>query len=183
MNYFTPDLLTRFRAGEIDTNDWEKAGDDYDNHLNSIRSEIPEEVLRALDSLCFHDAKVLTISVDESPHLSIFLKLDGPRTEPENFVILRYQLAGASKDAVRLIRHHSLAGDGKPLGWWLFDEIDVVKEDQRPTFRQSVLFTGGCELQVTFTGVTASHVQFFLPHQALASEPEDKLDELELLSA
>jgi hypothetical protein len=86
MKYFTPDLLARFRSGEIETAEWEQASEAYGDHLKSIGVEIPAKVLRAMDSMCFHDAKVLTMSADESPHLSIFLKLSGPHHPPDKYL-------------------------------------------------------------------------------------------------
>jgi hypothetical protein len=35
MKYLTPDLLARFRSGEIETAEWEQAGEAYDNQLKS----------------------------------------------------------------------------------------------------------------------------------------------------
>jgi hypothetical protein len=94
---------------------------------------------------------------------------------------LRYRLVGGIKTGLKLSKHPSLAGAGKAFGWWLYDEIDLAKRGRRPTVAHSILFTGGHEVRVTFTTVTASHVRFFLPQGLL--DMEDQFDALELLTA
>ena len=46
----------------------------------------------------------------------------------------------------------ALVADGKPFGWWLYDEFDVVREGQITTLAHSILLTGGVELRVLFFG-------------------------------
>jgi hypothetical protein len=180
MKYFTPDLLSRFRSGEIESAEWEQASESYENRFESIKAKIPEEILRPLDSICFHDAKVLTITADESQHLSIFLKLSDFHYLSEKYVELQYRLVSGIKGDLKLLRHPSLVGDGKPFGWWLYDEIDVVNQGQHLAFKHSVLFTGGCELEVVFASVAISNLSFWLPNE---NESEDQFEALEELLA
>jgi hypothetical protein len=66
---------------------------------------------------------------------------------------------GGTAKGYEIQRHEALSGDGKPFGWWLYDELDVVKGDV-PAMTHSILFTGGYELRLTFFAVSCRPLDF-----------------------
>src|SRR5262245_25612398 len=132
MRFMTPELLARVRSlddrvSEAAADQWETQCADYQKHLQNIRGDFPRMLWNRLMKLDLHDAKVLTMAFDEAPHFSIFLQTQDSPDPAMQYVELRYGLVGG-KHGIRLNRLSipELA-DGTPLGWWLYDEIDVVK--------------------------------------------------------
>jgi len=63
MKYFTPERYKRLQAtGMQDMDaadaDWEIAVTEYERHLETIRSDLPESVRHLLDDFSLHDAEV-----------------------------------------------------------------------------------------------------------------------------
>jgi hypothetical protein len=175
MKYMTPDLLARFRSeddavAEAAAQIWETNCVAYNEHLDRIRPELPRGVRGLLRRYCLHDAKVLTMTVDEASYFSIFLELPAlskkdarPR---DAWLELRYSLAAAPQMKL----HKSLPGDGKPLQWWLYDEFDRVGDDVR-TFTHCILLTGGYELVLPFHNLVCRPIrQIIIPGVSIAPE-------------
>jgi hypothetical protein len=184
MNYFTPELLTRFGSpddgvADAASREWERAQEAYVAHLSALRSDLPKSVRTVLRRFCLHDAKVLTIAIDEAPFFSIFLQLKNPRHPLDNYLELRYSLTGGPKHGLKFFKHASLEGDGKPFGWWLYDEIDVLTGEVS-AFTHSILFTGGHELQLYFYGLRCRRLRKLLLPDASPALGEGAL---ELLTA
>ena len=159
MKFMTPDLLARFRSEDDEVAEaaaaaWEEAGARYNEHLDAIRASLPRAARKLLrPQFNPHDARVLAVTVDETPFCSIFLKLAGAPDALDRHVELRYRLAGGP-EVLTTTRHPALEADGQPFGWWLYDEFDVVREGQNSTFIHSILFTGGCELRIPFSALS-----------------------------
>jgi hypothetical protein len=176
MKYMTPDLIARFRSkddaiAEAGALEWQRACAEYEQHLKDIRAGLPKGVRGFLRRYCLHDARVLALAADEVPYFSIFLRLDKPPTPADRHLELRYRLLGGMKKGIRLTRHSGPAAQGKPLGWWLYDEIDVRK-GKVPATTHSILFTGGYELQLTFSTLTCRRLSFVLPAGAAFEDAE-----------
>src|SRR5947209_4638280 len=126
MNYFTPDLLARFRSpddpiADAANEEWEQALKNYTRHLKAIRPQLPTTVRRLLGRFRLHDARVSFMAPDKDwRSFSILLLLDSPRDEAVELV---YKLA-ARPD---FLTHPSASDREAPLAW-LYDEIDVLKE-------------------------------------------------------
>jgi hypothetical protein len=176
MNYLTPELVARSRSedetiAEAAGADWERACEEYNQRVDALRPKLPKGVRTLLDRLYLHDARVLALAVEEAPVFSIFLQLDNP---PKKLVELKYSLAAPPK----LLRHTSLAGDGKPLQWWLYDEIDVLEEGPVSVIKHSILLTGGWELQLLFSNLRCKRLRRIVlppggtPTDETLSEPE-----------
>src|SRR5437588_11887748 len=99
MKYMTPDLLARSRSLDDEVAEeariqWEEGCARYKAHLKAIREGLPKSVRRLWRRFNLHDAKVLTLAVDQVPHLSIFLQLDNPLSPLDRLLELRYRLVG-----------------------------------------------------------------------------------------
>jgi hypothetical protein len=166
MKYLTPDLLARFRSlddsvAEAASAEWQRQCEAYNKHLKEIRTDLSPGVRRLLRRHQFHDAKVLTMASDEVPHFSFFLEMNEPTEEGgKKRLELRYRLVGGVGKGYEMVEHNVLAGDGKPFGWWLYDEFDVNKGDV-PAMTHSILFTGGGEIRLTFYSVNCRRLDFF----------------------
>jgi hypothetical protein len=165
MKFLTPDLITRFRSeddavAEPAALEWERQGEAYRRHLKAIRAALSPGARSLLKRYYLHDAKVLALTIDETPHFSIFLELDAP-AEPDGKkrLELRYRLVGGARRGYDLAIHPALAGDGAPLGWWLYDEMDVTAGDV-PAMTHNILFTGGYEVRLTFFAVSCRRLDF-----------------------
>jgi hypothetical protein len=163
MKYMTPELLARFRSLDDETAEaasveWERQCEAYENHLKEIRPYLSRGVRRFLQGSSFHDAKVLAMTADDAAHFSLFLEPNEPG-EKKNRIELRYRLAIGSAKGYEIFRHPVLSGDGNPFGWWLYDEFDIVKGDVS-AMTHSILFTGGCELRLTFFALSCRRLNF-----------------------
>lgn len=165
MNYLTPDLLARFRSlddevAEAASAEWERRCEAYNQHIKAIRAHLSRGARRLLRCCSFHDAKVLALAADDALHFSLLLERNKPgEREGKQRLELRYRLAGGVAKGYEIHRHEALSGDGKPFGWWLYDELDVAKGDV-PAMRHSILFTGGYELRLTFFAVSCRRLDF-----------------------
>lgn len=180
MNYFTPELLSRYgaaddRIADAASAEWEEKHEAYLQHLTMLRPRLPRSVVRLLDRQCLHDANVLTIVLGERPSFSIVLELDGPE---QRWLELRYRLP--QRSAFQVVRHSEYAEEGKPLQWWLYDEFEVVQQDPVPLFRHSILLSGGWELQVPFLDLRCWRLRGVLAPSAAANGAETP-DELAAL--
>lgn len=187
MKYMTPDLLARLRSPEVAAAEaalaeWQEACDRYNRHVEDIQAGLPPAARKLLSPrLNLHDARVLALAVDEAPLLSIYVELDRPRKPGDRYLELRYRLAGDRGAVLKLTRHSALEGDGKALGWWLYDELEVLREGETTTFAHSILFTGGVELRVLFFSLSCRRVQQLLLPSAVPSD--ETVTGLELLTA
>lgn len=148
MRYLTASLIARSRSenediAEAAAAEWEAACDNSSKHLESIRPKLSKGIRTLLSRCCLHDAKVLTITLEERLYFSLFLQVD---PTPKEMIELKYRLAKRP----RFIHHPSLENDGKPLQWWLYDEFDVIEQDDISLFTHSIVLTGGWELQLLF---------------------------------
>jgi hypothetical protein len=167
VKYFTPDRLARFRSpddavADAASAEWEQACEAYAARVQEIRSSLTPAVRRLLRRYALHDAKVLTLAADESHRFSIFLELESPARPADKFLELRYRLVGGARQGYEWQTHPVLAGDGPPLGWWMYDEVDVDR-GPIPAMTHSILFTGGKELQLTFFALSCRHLDFLFP--------------------
>jgi len=169
MKYMTPELLARFRSDNDDiaeaaAEEWERRGEEYRKHLEEIRcrTDLPRGLRRLIKRDVLHDAKVLTLAVDDGgKRFSFFLELARQTGKEDNRVELEYRLVGGLGQGFRLLRHEILKGDGKDFGWWLYDEIDVTK-GQIEAYTHSILLTGGWEVQLTFYSLALRRLNFLL---------------------
>jgi hypothetical protein len=170
MKYMTPELLARVRSdddavAEAAAEEWERRGEEYRTRLTEIgsRTRLPGCVRsKLLKRDYLHDAKVLTMAADTGNRFSIFLELAGVLDPAHKHIELQYRLVGGPGKGREFLEHPALAGDGRPLGWWLYDELDVT-DGQVEAFTHSILFTGGWEMQLTFFAFQWKRLDFLFP--------------------
>jgi hypothetical protein len=182
MKYMTPDLLARIRSNEDSVaeaaaDEWDRQGEKYREYLEELRSttELPRGVRRLVKRDRLHDAKVLAFAVDRGNCLSIILELAHGVDKEKRHLELRYRLAGSPGQGREFIEHPSLRGDGKPFGWWLYDEVGVT-EGPIKAFTHSVLLTGGWEVRLTFSSLVWRTLDLLL----LPTSIEDVVDPREV---
>jgi hypothetical protein len=159
MKFMTYELLARTQSeneeiAETALEEWEKACEAYNKHVETIRQKLPKSVQSLLDNYSLHDAKVIMAGKDDSdddPSISIFLQLDEPRTEG-----LRLDYRPIVEP--RVIWHKENARRDADV-MFLYDEIDLVEakfpENERIImFTHSILTEGGMEMQILFHSLT-----------------------------
>src|SRR5437667_5445299 len=167
MNYMTPDLIARTRSDDDDiaegaAAEWRHRCEAYRVRVKEIKPHLPLGLRRLLRGYSLHDAKVLTMAAGKSPHFSIFFELDNPSGPEDQHLELRYRLAGGVGKGLEFVQHEALVGDGNPFGWCMYDEIDL-QEGPVEAFTHSLLFTGGCELRLTFFVLLCRPLHFLVP--------------------
>jgi hypothetical protein len=153
MKYMTPELLARMQSedeaiAEAADNAWQKASRAYNAHVEKIRPSLTDPVQLFLDSGCLHDARVLVCGSNKR-QFSILVRLDSP---PGEGLLISYQLVGSPAQ----VKHSKLANYGKPWGWVLYDEIELVKGKHISTYSHALLFTGGRELHLPLQRLAAT---------------------------
>jgi hypothetical protein len=177
MKYMTSEILARFRSEADDVHEtafeeWRQNGKAYRAYLRGIRPHLPPGVRKLLRLPTLKDAAIRTIAFSEKSHASFFLDLGPQAAAADRHVELRYPLTGGPGGGFRFLAHPELRGDGKPLAWWAYDEIEMHPGDPT-TFTHSVLLTGGFEFQFTFPDMKVRRVSLVVPTQA-----EDKTEEV-----
>lgn len=153
MNHFTREryLALQDRGDEaMDAADaaWEEAVNRYDTHLRMIRPEMGESVRELVDGFYLHDARVLSMG-RRGDTFVISLQLDVP---PNELLTITYRLAGAPEIKQDLFPWATPAA--APA--WLYEEIELVREEERTHFIHSILFSNGWEVRLPFREVQVS---------------------------
>jgi hypothetical protein len=165
LKHMTATLLREFRSEDQQVSDradeaWDKACDEYGVRLAQMRSRLPESVIAVLDGPCLHDAAVLGGARDQK-QFAMLLGLKAPRRDQA--VLLTYDLVTPPKKIV----HEKLGG---PRGRYiLYDEFDIAADGIG--FVHSILFTGGLELEVTFSTLDVRTLKI-----SLEKKPEESFD-------
>ena len=119
------------------------------------------------------------MAVGETPHFSIVLQVDRAGKPHDQFLEVSYRLAGGPGGGLALQRHPALQGDGKPFGWWLYDEFDVLAQGSLSAFTHSILFTGGVELNLIFFGLTVRRLRnLLIPSSAVVEGAGGEMERL-----
>jgi hypothetical protein len=150
MNYFTREryLALQERGDDaVDAADaaWDEAVACYDAYLQTIRPEMPEAVRELLDGFYLHDARVLSMG-RRGDTFVISLQLDVP---PNELLTITYTLAGPPEIEQELFPW-ATAGAAPA---WLYEEIELVRAEERGHFVHSILFSNGWEVRLPFREV------------------------------
>ncbi len=177
----TPELLARFRSpdeavAEEAAEEWERRGEAYRAYLARVEDALPAAVRELLARYWLHDAKVLTIAKDERSYFSLFLELENPRDPADRYLELRYRLPNGDGKGWEAEVHKELEGDGKPLAWWLYDEIERI-EGASDGYGHSILLTGGWEIRIRFSALECIRLNF------VAAPAEGAVEQFVKLSA
>jgi len=159
MKYFTRDLIER--CGSTDDavagaaeREWEAANSRYEEHLQSIEADFPEHI-RAFSNLLLHDALVWSIA-RQGENLIMVLRKDIP---PPTLVILRYTL---TRDP--MIDPQALSPEQRvEVMDFQFDELDLIRQGNRVTYSQCILFGNGWEMTLHFSDVQITQAELLYP--------------------
>ncbi len=152
MRFFTRELFERLHSANeaivnAAENEWERANERYERHLQDMEPHLPPHV-QEFNSLLLHDAQVQTIARQDD-RLILILRKDIP---PRNLVILAFQLAGEPE----------LEPFAKnPVDWskttdFQFDEFDVIRDGEITLYTESIVFGNGWVLHLHFRDVRAT---------------------------
>lgn len=161
MKFFTPELYIRYNSPddvEADRADeeWEKRLNDYKNHLSRFSNEMNPRVRDLAETICLHDAELLSFQEDLPGQLSppffqfsfsvatIALRSD---RRIVNLIYLLWDEVGQDRPAedwpFSRLRTH-----------WLYDEIDVERrQPYPPLFWHRVLLSDGRVISIPFFDV------------------------------
>jgi hypothetical protein len=171
MKFFTPELLARYgseddRVADAAHEDWERATEQYRQHLSQIQPKLPRAVKSLSKRFCLHDARLKMLAIGKDNHsVSMFLELG------DTGVLLFYELLSPP----RMTKHAFLVEPGSPIEW-LYDEFDVKQDGGQRVCTHTILLTGGRELELTFKTLRLEVFEkVVLPPTEVA---EDELDAL-----
>jgi hypothetical protein len=161
MKHFTPErylALQDFSSNEaMNAADavWEKAVDEYEAYLDTIKPTLPDNVRQLLQGFYLHDARVVSMARRDD-RFEVTLHLDPP---PQELLTISYHLMG---EPVINEQAYSPAGKRPPL--WFYEELSAVPGG----YQHSVLLSNGWELTIPFKDVqlTRSAAIFPVPAQA-----------------
>jgi hypothetical protein len=188
MKYMTHDLFVRMQSengevAEAALDQWERACEDYNRHVEAIRAKLPRSVQSLLDSFSLHDAEFAAFGVgrDDESRKSVFIGLQ--LDSPSNQVLgLSYKLAGPMK----MIFHvPNPQGDVDLL--WLYDEFDVAEVNlpeggRVSVFTHSLLLSEGVELQIPFYDLSMFRYKNFLtPAKGFRLDVQAGQEELQVM--
>jgi hypothetical protein len=173
MRFFTPELYLLFNSPDDEVadradEDWEKALQEYQRHLDALRPRMPSQV-RALADLCLHDAEFLDLSQEPQPIVA---------GEPFQYFPLWSAVAILSVKQERKVwsliyllwdrvREYAAAQDwpfSKSRKHWLYDEVDTGP-DHRDRFLHRILFSDGSITEIPLVSVIASGVTLPTPEE------------------
>jgi hypothetical protein len=172
MKHFTPDLIERY--GSLDSSvadaadaEWEAALARYDGYLQSITPKLPQHV-QQFNRLLLHDAIVWSIARQDHK-LIMVMRMDAP---PRDTVILGYTLVNdpvINKEV--LSREHRTA-----VMAYQYDEFELIEENGRQVYAQSIIFANGWEMSLRFSDVqvTLAEPVYPLGNTILVSVPVAK---------
>jgi hypothetical protein len=160
MKYFTPDLIERFGSSDPATADmahaeWEETGDRYEASLKAIESQLPAGIRQIHDRYYLHDAVVVGMGQQDGRFV-LLLQLDTP---PRDLLLFTYDLV-----AQPVILPEALPREYRcpTRVEWMYDEIELVPGEPL-TVVQSILFSNGWEVQLSFHDVQVQQLQPVLP--------------------
>jgi hypothetical protein len=126
MKYFTPDLMLRYASQddaivEAADEEWERQQEAYLNRLKQLDPLLPRSLRSLLKRYYLHDAKVSTLAMNEGSTFVVTLQLDG---SGNGGLQLTYRLTAPLK----IQRHPEIDEGATPLEW-LYDEVELLKEE------------------------------------------------------
>lgn len=148
MKYFSPDIYARLQSTDpaaMDAADaaWQRAEEEYERRLMSIRPKLPQSALKILDETRLHDAEVLWMG-RAAPVFAILLRLDTPSRAT---LLLNYFIAQPVQFQADMLPPNV----SSPVMQWMYDEIDLGSQPGR--FKHSILFSNGSQLEIEATEI------------------------------
>ena len=159
MKHFTRELKERYGSSDdaiaiAADAEWEAALERYQRYLSSIEAELPAHI-RDFNNLLLHDAIVWSIA-RHANNLTMVLRKDIP---PRDVVVLTYELTDdpvIDKDALPP-EHRSGVMD------FQYDEFELLRQHERTTYQQSIVFGNGWEMTLRFADVRVTLAEPIYP--------------------
>jgi hypothetical protein len=148
MKYFTPELIARLASqdtAEVNAAEaeWDRRLEHYEEELRRIEPDMPEHV-REFNHLLLHDARVYSLA-RRGDQVIMVLHKDIP---PRDLVVITYDLVGEPAiDTEALPPPRSAVMD------FDYDELGLIRDGDEKLFTQSILFSNGWEVRLTFRDV------------------------------
>ena len=160
MKYFTPELYARLQLpGRDDMNAadaaWDHAVDQYEEQLQRVRPHVGESVRRYLDGCYLHDATLLSMAKQGSNFL-MTLRLDAP---PHDLILLTFANVSEPNLNKQALPRELQAQPTR----YLFNEVDLVSRNGPARLEESILFSNGWELRISYSDVQVSLAQPVYP--------------------
>jgi Protein of unknown function (DUF4085) len=149
MKYLTRELMERY-GSENDAvvaaadAEWEAVLERYERYLQSIDGDLPEHI-RQFNQLLLHDAVVWSIA-RQGNTLILVMHKDIP---PSDIVILTCTLTqepAIDKEAFPSESRGSIMD-------FQYDEFELIRQDGRTSFAQSIVFGNGWQISLRFSDV------------------------------
>jgi hypothetical protein len=159
LRYFTPALYLRFNSADDAIADdadeaWEQAIRNYHSHLDRIRADLPPRVREFAESICLHDAELVSMHEDvRERELQIPYPVSVPVAvislkQPTSFITLTYLMWGE----LRQLRAGKQWPFSKGHVHWLYDEFDT--DDRHPgLFWHRILWSDGRVTEIPLVDV------------------------------
>jgi hypothetical protein len=166
MKFYTMELLAKFSSDDEQIalaaqDELERRAEKYSEYLNSIAKKLPPRFRELQERYYLHDAHVIWplfpwfwpfhpemyegihhSHLAQPPSFMIAVQLDAP---PNELVVLHYR--GVRFDPPYSVWRHP----PEVLLEWQHDEVELVVNDGKVEFLQSILFNKGSELRIRFT--------------------------------
>lgn len=167
MRFFTPELYVRFNSSDDKVADeayqeWEKAAEQYTQHLAAIRERAPSQVQR-LTELSLHDALILSRVEQIQAGGRHFFREFEPFVAPVWYATAIVTVK--DEDTIRSLIYclwDNVRTHSHQQGWpfskegehWLYDEVELVDTERRMWsggYLHRILLSSGVELEIPFT--------------------------------
>ena len=150
MKYLTPELYVKINEAKDDEveslyQQWDAAGKGAREHLEQIKDKLPPKMQQFCDTLCLHDAEIVSIDVsggDEGAGIPV--AIIGVRQD-NKLIWLVYDLY--HKPAITTPVSSDVFVSASGQRQWLYDEIDVLDE---PKCRHEILLNTGQVIELVF---------------------------------
>ncbi len=169
MRYFTPELIARLNSTDdavvnAAEAEWDRRLEAYEEELRRIEPDLAEHI-REFNNLLLHDARVESLARRDE-QLIMVLRKDIP---PRDLVILTYTLAGEpvidTEALPRETRSEVMEFD--------YDEFGVLHEGGQTLYIQSILFSNGWEVRLSFHDVRFILAKPLYPPASLPAQGTD----------
>ena len=150
MKYLTPELYVKINEAKDDEveslyQQWNAAGANARAHLQQIKHNLPPKMQQFCETLCLHDAQVLSIDVSGGDNGAGTLVATINVRQDNDLIWLVYDLFDKPTTSMPVLSDAFVIAPGQRQ--WLYDEIDAL---DGPRYRHEVLFNTGEVIELAF---------------------------------
>jgi hypothetical protein len=174
MQFFTPELYLRYNSPDDTVADgadeaWERVLSDYRTHLTSFAEQMIPRVKELAESLCLHDAELLSLQEDIPGPLNL-----SPFRSPFSVAAIALGTDGKIINLLYFL-WGKVAQSRAPKNWpfsqlrihWLYDEIDLERRQlYGPLYWHRILLSDGRVVSIPFLDVVIQMISEQTPETA-----------------